>query len=314
MSVLTYITHPLYKKHDTGPGHPESVNRIVAIDEKITSSSLSKKMDMQTAKRATAEQINLAHSEEYTTWVARMIHEGRRVLDAGDTVVGPDSWDAALLAAGAGILGIDTLKLGNSNRVFCTVRPPGHHAEKDRAMGFCMLNNVAIAARYAQETGLAEKVLIVDWDVHHGNGTQNIFYDDNSVFYYSLHQYPFYPGSGTADERGSGPGEGYTLNRPLSAGSNNQVYITAFENDLAGIEEKFKADLVIISAGFDAHRDDPLGGMMLTEEAFWKMTEMMALYSWRYSEGRILSILEGGYHMKALAESVASHLDCMIKH
>ena len=314
MSVLTYITHPMYKKHDTGPGHPESAKRIIAVDEKISGSALSRKMDMQTAKRATPEQINLAHTAEYTTWASRMIIEGRRVLDAGDTVVGPDSWDAALLAAGAGIMGVDTLKLGTSNRVFCTVRPPGHHAERDRAMGFCILNNVAIAARYAQESGLAEKVLIIDWDVHHGNGTQNIFYEDDSVFYYSLHQYPFYPGSGTAAEQGSGPGEGYTLNRPLPAGSGNNVYITAFENDMAVIEDKFKADLVIISAGFDAHRDDPLGGMMITEEAYWKLTEMIALYSWRYAEGRILSVLEGGYHMKALADSVASHLDCMIKH
>ena len=314
MSVLTYITHPLYKKHDTGPGHPESIHRIIAIDEVISGSTLPGKMETLTARRATPEEIILAHDIEYTAWAEKMIKDGRRVLDAGDTVVCPDSWDAALLAAGAGIMGIDTLKQGNSNRVFCTVRPPGHHAEKDRARGFCILNNAAIAARYAQEIGLAKKVLIVDWDVHHGNGTQNIFYEDNTVFYYSMHQYPFYPGSGTAAEQGSGPGEGYTLNRPLPAGSDNDVYIKAFEEDMAAIEEKFKADLVIISAGFDAHRDDPLGGMLLTEEAFWKLTEMTALYSWRYSEGRILSVLEGGYNMKALAGGVVSHLDCMIKH
>ena len=314
MSVLTYITHPVYKKHDTGHGHPERPDRIMAIDEKIERSLFSQKMEIQTANEASTEQINLVHDPDYSALAAKLILDGQTVLDAGDTVVSTESWAAATFAAGAGIQGVDVLKLGKSNRVFCTVRPPGHHAERDRAMGFCILNNVAIAARYAQISGLAEKVLIVDWDVHHGNGTQHIFDEDDTVFYYSMHQYPFYPGTGTAAEQGHGAGTGFTLNRPLAYGSGNKEYISALENDLTIIEDKFKADLVIVSAGFDAHKDDPLGGMMLTEEAYWKFTEMIALYAWRHSEGRILSILEGGYNLRALADSVLSHLDCMIKH
>ena len=181
-------------------------------------------------------------------------------------------------------------------------------------MGFCIFNNVAIAARYAQKTGIAEKVLIIDWDVHHGNGTQHIFDKDNSVFYYSMHQYPFYPGTGSEQEIGLAEGEGFTLNRPLKSGSSDNEYLDAIEHDLELIERKFKAELVIISAGFDAHQDDPLAGMQVTENGFWKMTEIVSRYTWRYSEGRILSVLEGGYHLKALADSVHAHLECLLKH
>jgi acetoin utilization deacetylase AcuC-like enzyme len=181
-------------------------------------------------------------------------------------------------------------------------------------MGFCIFNNVAIAARYAQKVGLAERVLIIDWDVHHGNGTQHIFEYDNSVFYYSMHQYPFYPGTGSEQETGKEEGEGYTLNRPLKSGSTDDDYLEAIEYDLEFIEKKFRADLVIISAGFDAHRDDPLAGMQVTENGYWKMTEIISRYAYRYSEGRILSALEGGYHLTALAESVHTHLDCLLKH
>jgi acetoin utilization deacetylase AcuC-like enzyme len=181
-------------------------------------------------------------------------------------------------------------------------------------MGFCIFNNVAIAARYAQKSGLAEKVLIIDWDVHHGNGTQHIFEEDRSVFYYSTHQYPFYPGTGAEQETGLGEGKGFTLNRPLKAGTTDSEYLDAIEHDLEYIEKKFNADLVIISAGFDAHRDDPLAGMRVSENGFWKMTELVAKYAWRYTEGKILSVLEGGYHLVALAESVHAHLESLLKH
>jgi acetoin utilization deacetylase AcuC-like enzyme len=181
-------------------------------------------------------------------------------------------------------------------------------------MGFCIFNNAAIAARYAQKTGLAEKILIVDWDVHHGNGTQHIFEADPSVYYYSMHQYPFYPGSGSANETGIGEGSGYTLNRPLKMGSTDAIYIEALTKDLEKIEHDFLADLVIISAGFDAHRDDPLAGMLVTEKGFWSLTELVCTYSWRHAEGKILSVLEGGYHLKALGDSVMAHLECLLKH
>ena len=314
MSSLSIITHPVYLEHDTGFGHPERPERLTAIINKINGSTTLAKPEWIEPKKAEDDSIVDVHSEVYFQNISEAILGGERVLDGGDTVSSVKSLDAALFAAGAMIEGIDLIKTQNSKKVFCAVRPPGHHAEKDRAMGFCIFNNVAIAARYAQKKGIAEKVLIFDWDVHHGNGTQHIFDKDSSVFYYSIHQYPFYPGTGSEQEIGLAEGEGFTLNRPLKSGSSDSEYLDAIELDLEFIERKFKADLVIISAGFDAHKDDPLAGMQVTENGFWKMTEIVSRYAWRYSEGRILSVLEGGYDLKALADSVHAHLECLLKH
>ncbi len=314
MANLAYITHPIYLKHDTGSWHPERPERLTAITDALDQSHLKNTIEILTPLKASPEQVATVHTIEYIKFVTDAIRHGKHVLDFGDTVVGEYSLDAAYYACGAALKGIDLLAEGYIKRVFCAVRPPGHHAELDRAMGFCIFNNVAVAARHAIKTGLAVRVLIVDWDVHHGNGTQHAFESDDTVFYYSLHRYPFYPGTGSKIERGLGKGEGFTLNHPLSAGSNDTVYLEGFQNDLEQIEQVFRPDLVIISNGYDAHRDDPLGGMQMTDEGFRKMTEIISQFAWRHCEGRILSVLEGGYNLDILARCVISHLDSLLKH
>jgi acetoin utilization deacetylase AcuC-like enzyme len=313
VSQLVFITHPVYFEHNTGPAHPERPDRLAAILDHLKQSSLDKHILKTDAICADENVLQLVHPEDYIRNVTESVASGTRMLDGGDTIVCEKSVEAATFAAGAMVRAVDLLHQGASNRAFCMVRPPGHHAEKDQAMGFCIFNNVAVAARYAQHISLAEKVLIIDWDVHHGNGTQHIFEADDSVFYYSLHQYPFYPGTGNENETGIQKGSGYTLNRPLPAGSDDDTYIESFTRDMEEIEKRFKADLVIISAGFDAHRDDPLAGMMLTEKAYARFTEIVIKYAWRYSQGRILSALEGGYNLAALARSTVVHISSLLK-
>jgi len=253
----------------------------------------------------------MIHDADYIAGLSRAFAAGVRVLDGGDTAVSRDSLTAAQYAAGAAVSAVRFIEKKQGNKVFCAVRPPGHHAERNRAMGFCIYNNIALAARFARKTGLAENVLILDWDVHHGNGTQHQFESDPNIFYYSIHQYPFYPGSGSETETGLGRGAGYTLNRPLAAGSDDQDYLQSFGRDLARIAGRFRADLVLISAGFDAHRDDPLAGMLLTENGFRSMTEMAIEYAEKFAGGRIISMLEGGYNLPALARCVLTHIRCL---
>jgi acetoin utilization deacetylase AcuC-like enzyme len=229
-------------------------------------------------------------------------------IDA-DTLMSSESYRVAMLAVEGTLTAADGILSGRFANAFCAVRPPGHHAESNRAMGFCLLNNIAVAARYLQRQHKLSRIMIIDWDVHHGNGTQHIFEEDPSVFYFSIHQFPLYPGTGRADEHGLGAGEGYTLNCPLPPGQGDDEYHTVFEKSLRPAVEAFRPDFILVSAGFDAHRDDPLANMRVTEDGFGQMTRMVNDWARVYCRGRVLSCLEGGYHLEALARSVERHLN-----
>ncbi len=255
--------------------------------------------------------IARVHQPEHRARLERLSPEkGIARVDA-DTLISPDSYRTALLAVEGTLLAVDGIMGGKFGRAFCAVRPPGHHAESNRAMGFCLFNNIAIAARYIQNRYGLRKVMIIDWDVHHGNGTQEIFEEDPTVFYFSIHQYPLYPGTGREDEHGRGAGEGYTLNSPLSAGKGDEEYLTVFEKKVGPAVESFRPDFILISAGFDAHVDDPLANMRVTEKGFAEMTRKVKAWAKTYCQGRMLSCLEGGYHLNALVRSVERHLDTM---
>jgi len=261
---------------------------------------------------ASTHWIERIHSPQYIDHVRQMCREGHRYLDSLDTGICPDSYDVALLAVGGALAASDMVMEGRIKRAFCALRPPGHHAERDRAMGFCLFNNIAIAARYLQQHHDIQKILIVDWDVHHGNGTQAAFYDDPTVFYFSIHQYPHYPGTGSRAERGMGDGLGFTLNVPLPPGSGDEDYISAFEKELLPRAEEFDPDFILISAGFDPHRDDPLSSINLSEEGFSRLTGMVMDLAEKTCEGRVISFLEGGYNLKALSSSVKEHIKVLL--
>jgi acetoin utilization deacetylase AcuC-like enzyme len=252
----------------------------------------------------------LAHTPEYVKAIQDACRHGVRRLDP-DTYISPDSYQAALLAVGGALLGVDHVMEGGVSSAFVALRPPGHHAEREHAMGFCLFNNVVIAARYAQQYYGLKRVLIVDWDVHHGNGTQHAFEDDPSVLFFSTHQFPFYPGTGRTSERGSGAGLGYTLNIPLAAGCGDGEYQQAFEEVLYPAARAFEPHLVLVSAGFDAHRDDPLASMNVTDDGYARLTTIVRDIAERYCEGRLVSLLEGGYNLDALARSVERHLQIL---
>ncbi|MBF8248414.1 MAG: Histone deacetylase [Bacteroidetes bacterium] len=302
------IYHPEFLKHDTGAGHAERPDRLKFLMNHLLQSPVWNQSHHMLPTPAGVEWVSKVHPETYIKMIEQRCRAGETVLDSGDTHVSKESYDVALLAAGATLNAVDAVMKGENRRVFCAVRPPGHHAETATVMGFCLFNNVAIAARYAQQKYGVERVAILDWDVHHGNGTQEIFYEDPSVFYVSLHQYPFYPGTGATDETGAGKGKGFTLNCPMKAGSGEKEYLEAFRERILPVLNKFRPQLLILSAGFDAHKDDPLANIELTENSFAEMTKLMMDISAKHCEGKIVSVLEGGYNLEALARSVETHL------
>ena len=312
MSQTGLIYHKDYLLHNAVALHPERPERLSAIIDYLSESGLLEKLTAFTPAPADLEWIENIHTAEYINYVKEACQNGIPRLDM-DTGICPDSYRIALLAAGGGLAAADAILNKKINNAFCAVRPPGHHAEKDRAKGFCLFNNIAILARYLQKKYQLKKILIVDWDVHHGNGTQNSFYDDATVFYFSVHQFPHYPGTGLINETGAGKGENYNLNVSLSYGHGDDDYLKIFNNQLIPAAEKFQPDFVLISAGFDGHRDDPLAGMFLTETGFENLTEIVADIADKFCQGRIISLLEGGYNLEKLAKSVAAHISVLLK-
>lgn len=286
--------------------HPENPNRIISINDYLKEKSFFDEVEIIKPEEVSKENILSVHSEDHFNFVKSSIEENKKILDP-DTYICKDSWQAALLAAGSGIKAVDLTLSNKFKNIFCLVRPPGHHAEKNRPMGFCLFNNIAIAAKYSIDSYKIERAAIIDWDVHHGNGTQEIFYDSEKVLYISLHQFPFYPGTGVKNEKGIGKGIGSTLNFPLPAGTNGKVYLQLFKEEVLNKIESFNPQIMFISAGFDAHKDDPLANMNLIENDFSEMTLVIREFS-NKKNIPIISMLEGGYNLEALARCVYVHL------
>ena len=302
------ITSGTYQNHNTGDGHPEKIDRVTVIIDNFKKLD-NKDLVWKKPSKFDRSLLEITHNSDYINFVEKSFPEkGLSFLD-GDTIVSPGSKDATSDAVGSIITAIDGVQNKDFKNAFCAVRPPGHHAEKNKAMGFCIYNNVAVGANYLINKYKLKKIAIIDFDVHHGNGTQDIFYDNEKVLYISTHQYPYYPGSGTNDEKGK---HNNILNIPLPAGTTSEAYLNAYEFVLNKIKE-FKPEFILLSAGFDAHKDDPLAQLQLESKDFYNITKRTLELSKQYCDGKVVSILEGGYDLQALQESTEMHVKALLE-
>ena len=302
------ITSDTYQNHNTGDGHPEKIDRVTVVIDNFKKLD-NKDLVWKKPSKFDRSLLEITHNSDYINFVEKSFPEkGLSFLD-GDTIVSPGSKDATSDAVGSIITAIDGVQNKDFKNAFCAVRPPGHHAEKNKAMGFCIYNNVAVGANYLINKYKLNKIAIIDFDVHHGNGTQDIFYDNEKVLYISTHQYPYYPGSGTNDEKGK---HNNILNIPLPAGTTSEEYLNAYESVLNKIKE-FKPEFILLSAGFDAHKDDPLAQLQLESKDFYNITKRTLELSKQYCDGKVVSILEGGYDLLALQESTEMHVKALLE-
>lgn len=304
--MLLVATDPRFEAHDPGRGHPERPSRVQAVLDGLAAGADPEAIRPLEPRAATRDELERVHTPEYLDRLERLCRSGGGNLDA-DTAASAASWDAARYAAGAGLAAVDALERGDGTAAFCAVRPPGHHAVPSRAMGFCLVNNVAVTAAALRDRG--ERVLIVDWDAHHGNGTQDIFWADGSVLYVSMHEWPLYPGTGRLDDLGAGPGTGTTVNFPFPAGATGDIYLDAIDSVLAPVAAGFDPTWVLISAGYDAHRADPLTGLGLSAGDYADLTARVIELA---PPQRAIVFLEGGYDLEALRDSVTATVSTLV--
>jgi len=312
-TTTALLADPIYREHLKGRDHPERPERFDAVLQGFERAGILPRVLRLESRAATEEELLLCHTREYLKIARHDVQAGYPSLTTGDTDITPNSWDIACRAAGGVLNAVDAVMTGAARNAFCAVRPPGHHATPSRGMGFCLLNNAAVGARHAQRAHGAGRVLIIDWDVHHGNGTQDIFYSDPTVFYFSTHQWPLYPGTGRADETGAGAAKGTKMNFPFPAGSGRKEILGAVEHSLAPAAARFRPDLILISAGFDSRAGDLLGSFTLTDQDFIDLTRAVMAMADQCCGGRVVSVLEGGYALSGLASAAVAHVQTLMQ-
>lgn len=310
MTILMYDN--IFSEHDTGHGHPENAKRLENTLKHLKATGLWDQLRVEKPRAASLEEIGLIHTENYIQTIKHIANTGGGQLDS-DTIISAASYDAAVHAVGSPLAAIDFIMKGEEKNAFCLIRPPGHHATPVRGMGFCLFNNVAVAAKYIQSRYKLERIFIVDWDVHHGNGTQDAFFNDPTILYFSMHRYPFYPGSGRKGESGRDKGEGFTINVPVPANIPSQKYIELFADVIKQNADQFIPEFIIISAGFDTYKKDPIGGLNLDREDFRRLTEIVIRTAQKYCNGRLVSCLEGGYNLSDLPLCIEAHLKALLQ-